>query len=129
MSIQREPIHLHDTNHEILCDSRHDTGILTLSTHMAVMTSCPKCLDRLHDSAFTPISDDEFEALVRRARGTIARAVEPLEEWLAAREEEYRMHVLWTDLLVSVRDGLPRYALLKRWQMRRVIARHLAEYV
>lgn len=129
MAIQREPIHLHDTNGEILCDSAHGAGILTLSTHMAVMTSCPRCLTALDDSAFTPITEDEFEALVRRARGTLARAVEPLEEYLAAREEDYRVHLAWGDMLIKLKDGLPRHALITRWKMRGIIARHFTEYV
>jgi hypothetical protein len=129
MAIQREPIHLHDTNGEILCDSAaHSSGVLTLSTHMAVMTSCHRCLTALDDSAFTPITEDEFEALVRRARGTLARASEPLTDYLACREQEYADWVRLGDEYRTILFQLPAWAVIRRAKVRAVLRRHESEF-
>lgn len=129
--MQTEPIHLHDPAGEILCEAgRHNQGVLLLSTGMAVMTSCPKCLGALHQSAFTPITDGEMEALVRRAHGTLARAVEPLHEWLARRDAEVAVYEDFTDVLRLELMLAPRWRMLKRASLRRTIRRRdMAEFL
>lgn len=127
--MKREPIHLHDGTGEVLCDlTAHNVGVLTLSTHMAVMVTCPKCLGALDASAFSPITPDELEGLLRRARTSLREHIEPIEHYLARREAEYREWVLFGELLRSLRDSLPWWALVRRHRAKACITRHENEY-
>jgi hypothetical protein len=102
----------------------------TLTIHPASATEIAKVVIRYEESpipvtveacamfdvmvpeGYEPLTREEHAGIIRRARGTLARALEPLDEWLARRQEEdERRHCRLLAL-----DAL--YAETPWWQLR-----------
>lgn len=85
--------------------------------------TCSRCITSPSMAGMTPVTRDEYAALVRRASTSLREIIEPLDDWLDARRAEDERRFLYALALDDLYRGTPWWDLRTRHMIRQALVK------